>query len=162
MQNCSAICISPSRQNIKHKINQILLKKLLTKQDFRDILVKHFALHPKGNQLMYEKNLQIGYLLDFYGEVLTDRKRNVLDMYYNEDYSLSEISEEIGISRQGVRELIKKAEEELCFLEAKLGLSKKMEELSKQTDSIISLATAQSLSPELYDKIYQLKRMIEQ
>ena len=66
---------------------------------------------------MYEKNLNIGYLLDFYGDVLPERKRNVLDMYYNEDFSLAEISEEIGISRQGVRDIIKKAEEELCFFE---------------------------------------------
>ena len=40
---------------------------------------------------MFEKNLEIGYLLDFYGDVLSERKRTVLDYYYNEDYSLSEI-----------------------------------------------------------------------
>ncbi len=72
---------------------------------------------------MFEKDLKIGFLLDFYGEVLSERKRTVLDAYYNEDLSLAEIAEEIGISRQGVRELIKKAEEELHFLEEKLGLA---------------------------------------
>ncbi len=72
---------------------------------------------------MFEKDLKIGFLLDFYGEVLSERKRAVLDAYYNEDLSLAEIAEEIGISRQGVRELIKKAEEELHFLEEKLGLA---------------------------------------
>ena len=64
---------------------------------------------------MFEKNLQIGYLLDFYGDVLSERKRSVMDMYYNEDLSLAEIAAEIGISRQGVRDLIKKSEEELFF-----------------------------------------------
>ncbi|MDD7676741.1 MAG: sigma factor-like helix-turn-helix DNA-binding protein, partial [Eubacteriales bacterium] len=44
--------------------------------------------------------MSIGYLLDFYGEILNERKRSVLDMYYNEDLSLSEISDIIGISRQ--------------------------------------------------------------
>ena len=58
---------------------------------------------------MFEKNLNIGYLLDFYGDVLTERKRDALDFYYNNDMSLSEVAEELGISRQGARELIKKA-----------------------------------------------------
>ena len=58
---------------------------------------------------MFEKDLKIGFLLDFYGEVLSERKRTVLDYYYNDDLSLSEIAEELGISRQAVRELIGKA-----------------------------------------------------
>ena len=64
---------------------------------------------------MFVKDLRIGFLLDFYGDMLSERKRTVLDRYYNDDLSLSEIADEIGISRQGVRELIKKAEEELLF-----------------------------------------------
>ena len=55
---------------------------------------------------MFEKNLNMGYLLDFYGDVLSEKKRNVLDWYYNGDLSLSEIAEEIGISRQGVRDQV--------------------------------------------------------
>ena len=58
---------------------------------------------------MFEKNLEINYLLDFYGDVLTDRKRNVLEMYYNDDYSLSEIADEIGISQAQVSRLEKSA-----------------------------------------------------
>ena len=45
---------------------------------------------------MFEKNLELGYLLDFYGELLSDRKRAVMDMYYNEDLSLAEIAEKCG------------------------------------------------------------------
>ena len=111
---------------------------------------------------MYEKNLNIGYLLDFYGEVLSERKRNVLDMYYNEDFSLSEISEEIGISRQGVRDLIKKAEEELCFFETKLGLSKKMTSLAKDVNSLLALAQDQRAPQAVCDSIEKLKISIEQ
>ena len=55
---------------------------------------------------MFEKNLQIGYLLDFYGELLSQRKHSVMEMYYNEDLSLAEIANEIGISRQGVANAI--------------------------------------------------------
>ena len=74
---------------------------------------------------MFEKNLNVGYLLDFYGDLLPERKRSVLEMYYDEDYSLAEIADEIGISRQGVRDCIKKGEEELLFFEEKLGLARR-------------------------------------
>lgn len=71
---------------------------------------------------MFEKNLQIGYLLDFYGDVLPERRRDIMDMYYNDDMSLAEIADALGISRQAVRETIKKTETELFFYEEKLQL----------------------------------------
>lgn len=89
---------------------------------------------------MFEKNLKIGFLLDFYGDVLSERKRTVLDGYYNDDLSLAEIAQEIGISRQGVRELIKKAEEELYFYEEKLGLAARFgraQECAKHLQSLM-------------------------
>ena len=58
---------------------------------------------------MFQKNLMIGYLLDFYGELLSRRKKDVLEMYYNEDLSLAEIAEEIGISQAQVSRLEKGA-----------------------------------------------------
>ena len=72
---------------------------------------------------MFEKNLQIGYLLDFYGDILPERKRSVMEMYYNEDLSLSEIAAEIDISRQGVRDIIKKTEEALKIYKKNLSTS---------------------------------------
>ena len=95
----------------------------MTKWKEYDILVKYFALHLTGRGKMFEKDLNIAFLLDFYGDVLSERKRTVLDYYYNDDFSLAEVAQEIGISRQGVRELIKKAEDELRFYEEKLGLA---------------------------------------
>ena len=74
---------------------------------------------------MFEKNLAISDLLDEYAAVLSERHRELLDYYYNQDLSLSEIAELIGISRQGVRDGIKKAEEELLFLEERLQLLKR-------------------------------------
>ena len=88
---------------------------------------------------MFEKNLEIGFLLDFYGEVLSERKRTVLDFYYNDDLSLAEIALEIGISRQGVRELIKKAEEELRFYEEKLGLAERFRKTQECAERLIGL-----------------------
>ena len=83
-------------------------------------------------------------------------------MYYNEDFSLAEISEEIGISRQGVRDIIKKTEEELIFLEERLGLSKKMELLEKKTDEIISLSKSLGAPSELAAALDELKNLVEQ
>ena len=98
---------------------------------------------------MFEKNLEIGYLLDFYGDVLSERKRTVLDYYYNDDLSLAEIAEEIGISRQGVRELIKKAGEELMFYEEKLGLAKRFQLVEAQTAELLSLMEKEGVVGEV-------------
>ena len=62
---------------------------------------------------MFEKDLKIGFLLDFYGEVLSERKRLVLDYYYNDDLSLGEIAEEIGLSQAQVSRLEKGALEKM-------------------------------------------------
>ncbi|MBO4308872.1 MAG: HTH domain-containing protein [Clostridia bacterium] len=88
---------------------------------------------------MFEKDLKIGFLLDFYGDVLSERKRTVLDYYYNDDLSLSEIAEELGVSRQAVRELIGKASDELRFLEDKLGLAARFEQTQKCAQHLLSL-----------------------
>ena len=102
---------------------------------------------------MFEKNLNVGYLLDFYGELLPERKRSVLDMYYNEDFSLAEIAEEIGISRQGVRNMIKKSEEELFFYEEKLGLAQKFESAQKHAQRALSLCESGADTAEIENEI---------
>lgn len=110
---------------------------------------------------MFEKDLKKAYLLDFYGGVLTERKNEVLDMYYNEDLSLAEIAEQIGISRQGVRDLIKKAEEELLFLEEKLGLAQKMSALKLHSDNILSMAETTPLPNEIRLEIEEIAKIIK-
>ena len=74
------------------------------------------------------KDMNISLLFDFYGEILTEKQQDVIDYYYNDDYSLSEISELTGISRQGVRDSIKKSEEEIYGYESKLKIVEKHEE----------------------------------
>ena len=64
------------------------------------------------------KDFEMGYLLDFYGEVLTPKQREMLRQYYNDDLSLSEIGENFGITRQGARDAIKHGEAALDELEA--------------------------------------------
>ena len=99
---------------------------------------------------MFEKDLQISFLLDFYGEVLSPRKRTVLELYYNDDFSLAEIAQEIGISRQGVRDLIKKAEEELRFYEEKLGLARRFREAQQSAEELLTLLRASGVEGEAY------------
>lgn len=67
------------------------------------------------------KDLELSYLLDFYGDVLTEKQREMMEQYYNDDLSLSEISENFGITRQGVRDAVKHGEAALLELEAKVG-----------------------------------------
>ena len=69
------------------------------------------------------KDFEMGYLLDFYGEVLTPKQREMLNQYYNDDLSLSEIGENFGITRQGARDAIKHGETTLKELEAKVGFA---------------------------------------
>lgn len=66
------------------------------------------------------KNLDVAVLLDFYGPMLTDKQRDAIDLYYNQDLSLSEIAEHENITRQGVRDSIKRGEVFLYDLEDKL------------------------------------------
>ena len=110
---------------------------------------------------MFEKNLQIGYLLDFYGELLSERKHSVMEMYYNEDLSLAEIAIEIGISRQGVRDIIKKCEEELFFYEEKLGLFSRFKNIEACVSELKSLSEGHSLAPELQGKIDEILQAVK-
>ena len=110
---------------------------------------------------MFEKNLEIGYLLDFYGDVLSERKRTVLDYYYNDDLSLAEIAEEIGISRQGVRELIKKAGEELMFYEEKLGLAKRFQLMEAQTEQLLELIEQGGVGGEVRTAAQELMETVK-
>ena len=90
---------------------------------------------------MFEKNMRMAYLLDVYGEILDEHSRGIMRAYYEDDLSLSEIALDEKISRQGVRHVIKKAEEQLDFLEEKLKLSTLFEKIETHTD-IVEMACA--------------------
>ena len=89
---------------------------------------------------IFVKDMRFPLLLDAYAPLLTDRKRELLDYYYNEDYSLAEIAELTGLTRQGVRDGIKKAEEELYRLEDRLGMARKAEVTAAVADRLAALA----------------------
>ncbi len=69
-----------------------------------------------------EKDLNIPLYLDLYGSFLTDKQIKAVDMYYNDDLSLAEISKEFGITRQGVLDLLSRARKKLYAMDEKLSL----------------------------------------
>mgnify|MGYP003455939300 FL=1 len=82
------------------------------------------------------KNLEMSYLLDFYGNVLTEKQRDMMQQYYNMDLSLSEIADNFGITRQGVRDSIKRGESVLLELEEQVGFAEKYRSLMDGIDKI--------------------------
>lgn len=86
------------------------------------------------------KNFQISVLFDFYGDMLTEKQRESIELYYNADLSLGEIAENLGISRQGVRDNIKRSEAILLEFEERLGLVKKWRDMEQSLENIIDNA----------------------
>ena len=95
---------------------------------------------------MEKDRLERCMLLDFYGELLTDKQRECCDLHFNEDLSLGEIAEQLGISRQGVWDNIRRAESALQEIENKTGLIRrfsktreKLESVSEKLDALVKL-----------------------
>lgn len=85
---------------------------------------------------MKNQAYRMALLYDFYGDILTDRQKEFYDLYYNEDLSLSEIAENYGISRQGVRDVIVRAEATLTELEDKTGIIRRFHVMQDQLAEI--------------------------
>jgi predicted DNA-binding protein YlxM (UPF0122 family) len=103
------------------------------------------------------KNMELSFLLDFYRELLTEKQREAIELYYNEDLSLSEIADNEGISRQGVRDAIKRAEGLLLELEERLGLAKRFREVQLGLDQIRE--SAESIAD--YNRRYSCSSEVE-
>lgn len=89
-----------------------------------------------------DRNIEISLLYDFYGQLLSPKQREAVSLYYNDDLSLSETAEVMGITRQGVRDLVKRSESELYEYEQKLGLYERFERVGECATSIRTLAEA--------------------
>ncbi|MFA5527968.1 MAG: putative DNA-binding protein [Peptostreptococcales bacterium] len=89
---------------------------------------------------MFNKVIEMSMLYDFYGQLLTDKQRDVMQLHYEDDYSLSEIGEILAISRQAVHDAIKKAEKSLKDYEEKLKLLQKFNETIIRYNRIQELA----------------------
>lgn len=86
---------------------------------------------------MFEKIVEIGLLFDFYGKLLNDKQYSAIEFYYIHDLSLSEIGENLGISRQGVHDLLKRSESKLFDFEERLGLVKKFSENRERIKDVL-------------------------
>lgn len=95
-----------------------------------------------------EKNLKVALLLDYYGVLLTEKQRDVIDLYYNEDLSLGEIAEQENITRQGVRDTLKRGEQTLFELENALGMAARSAELLRVADLLETSANTGSVSAD--------------
>ena len=89
---------------------------------------------------MKNQTYRMTMLFDFYGELLTERQKEFFDLYYNEDLSLAEIAENAGISRQGVRDVIVRAEGIMQEVEDKTGLIRRFEAMRSHLDAIRTAA----------------------
>ena len=85
---------------------------------------------------MFQKDMRISLLLDYYGALLGEQRRSIMELYYNEDLSLSEISEHMGITRQAVRDSIKKGEQELSRMEEALHLADRLPAVEEKCCSL--------------------------
>ena len=104
-----------------------------------------------------EKALDISLLLEFYGALLTERQRELVEFYYTDDLSLSEIAENLGITRQGVRDGLRKAEEALSSFEEKLKLSYLFREREKTVVLVKKKLAERNIDdPELIEDLDKL------
>ncbi len=83
------------------------------------------------------KDISFVYLFDFYKDMLTDKQAAAVDLYYNEDLSLAEISEQMGITRQGVRDNIKRAEQVMLNLESKIGAARRYRQTADGLEDVL-------------------------
>ncbi len=114
---------------------------------------------------MLEKTVEISVLYDFYNQLLTEKQRDIVDLYYNQDLSLGEIADEFGVSRQAVYDILKRTERLLYQYEKKLNFVEltniKNKKISKILDSIINLENELDLissSEKLLRQILYIKR----
>ena len=102
-------------------------------------------------------NIEMVRLYDIYAPLLNDRQREVLSLYYNEDESLAEISENVGITRQGVRDCIVKSEALLCEFESALKLREKALKFDAMIDALKAEAKEKGADEAFLTKISALK-----
>jgi len=110
---------------------------------------------------MEDKTLLMTMLFDFFGEILTKKQYEYFDLYHNDDLSLSEIAERAGISRQGVHDIITRAESSLLRMEEKTGVVKRwldlrtdLEEAKELSRELVSLMDNNGTSADIANELF--------
>lgn len=109
-----------------------------------------------------DKNVKVALLFDFYRNVLTPRQIECVDLYYNEDLSLAEISEHLGITRQGVRDNIVRAEKSLFDIEERLGLAVRFLNIKDKLIKVDDIIREIEASPNVRTLSDDIKRKINE
>lgn len=109
---------------------------------------------------MKNQAYRMAMLFDFYGDLLTERQKEFYDLYYNEDLSLAEIAENYGISRQGVRDVIVRAEAAMTEIEDKTHLIRRFYQMQKEisavedaADRLLKAVNERSYNDRMLDEI---------
>lgn len=115
------------------------------------------------------KNMEIAWLFDFYGDMLTEKQRRVVELYYEEDLSLAEIAENQNITRQGVRDSLKRAEAQMLEMEERLHLAGRFREMRdgfnaicEAAQDIRTLNEKQGRSREIEERVERIVGLAEQ
>lgn len=106
------------------------------------------------------KRIEIGLLLDYYGSLLSDTQYSLAEMYYNQDLSLSEISEIRGITRQGIHDSVKRTEALLLEFEDKLKMRHTYEKIRSLACDILNMLS--DLRVEDCEKLSQIRNLVNE
>lgn len=112
-----------------------------------------------------ENIYEIGLLLDFYGQLLTERQYEILDLHYNSDFSLGEIAEHLGISRQGVYDSLRRGKTLLNNFEQVLGLLDnyfKIKSIVENIANIVDSININNLNEEEKEKLLEIKKYVSE
>ncbi len=108
-----------------------------------------------------KERVELNFLLDFYGPLLTGHRQEVLRLYCEEDLSQQEIAEQLSITRQGVFDSIAKARRQLAEYEEKLGLLRRHRELTQAAEACLQALERVRPFPDSADALLEARRALE-
>lgn len=107
------------------------------------------------------KDMAISLLFDYYGDILTEKQKEAVNLYYNEDFSLAEIAEHTDVTRQGIRDRIIKSENILLEMEAKLGFAARFDKIRAILECIIDKLEKIKEENKSFDNIADIEESIK-
>lgn len=108
-----------------------------------------------------EKKINVSRLYDYYGVLLSERQREIFGLYYMDDFSLGEIADLVGITRQGVLDAIKKSELLLLSYESKLKFAGQFDVIAEAAEHLIEKLGNCECSPDVAVLTEKLKNAIQ-